>query len=94
MTIDEDNKKNKNINTNVNNPIIDPFKVGSLSVREVNDCLYGPLGSYFYEYADMYDVDANLMCAIAMQESSLNHKACIPRVWIWSRTYAISKSIW
>ena len=86
--------KNNNINTNVNNPIIDTFKVGSLSVREVNGCLYGPLGKYFYEYADMYGVDANLMCAIAMQESSLNHKACIPGVWIWSRTYAISKSIW
>lgn len=84
-TEDKKNSENKAQNTKIAvDTMIDPFKIGSGGVREVNDCLYGPLGRYFYEYAEAYGVDPNLMCAIAMQESSLNHKACIPGGYMYS----------
>lgn len=65
-------------NVDKKSDITDPFKIGSGGVREVNDYLYGPMGKFFYEYSEAYGVDPNIMCAIAMQESSLNHKECIP----------------
>ena len=79
IVVTEDDSKKLVVKTgNDNDDTYNPFKVGSGGVREVNEFLYGPMGKYIYEYAEMYGVDPNLMCAIAMQESSLNHKECIP----------------
>lgn len=60
-------------------PVTDPFKVGSSPDKNmVIDFLYGPIGKYIYKYAEEYGVDPNIMAAIAMQETTLNHYACIP----------------
>ena len=57
----------------------DPFNVGSSPDKKmVIDFLASPEGQLIYKYSEQYGVDPNIMAAIAMQESTLNHNACIP----------------
>lgn len=57
----------------------DPFNVGSSPDKKmVIDYLASPEGQLIYKYASEYGVDPNIMAAIAMQETTLNHNACIP----------------
>ena len=57
----------------------DPFNVGSSpDKRMVIDYLASPEGQLIYKYASEYGVDPNIMASIAMQETTLNHYACIP----------------
>ena len=59
--------------------IKDPFNVGSSPDKKmVVDFLASPEGNLIYKYASDYGVDPNIMAAIAMQETTLNHYACIP----------------
>ena len=55
------------------------FMVGSSEYkRNVIDFLYSPSGNLIYKYSEQFGVDPNLIAAMAMQESSLNHNDCIP----------------
>ena len=57
----------------------DPFNVGSNTDKKmVIDFLASPTGQLVYKYASDYGVDPNIMASIAMQETTLNHEACIP----------------
>ena len=57
----------------------DPFNVGSSPDKNmVVDYLASPEGQLIYKYAEQYGVDPNIMASIAMQETTLNHNACIP----------------
>lgn len=57
----------------------DPFNVGSSPDKKmVIDYLASPEGQLIYKYAEQYGVDPNIMASIAMQETTLNHYACIP----------------
>ena len=57
----------------------DPFSVGSNPDKKmVIDFLSSPTGQLVYKYASDYGVDPNIMASIAMQETTLNHDACIP----------------
>ena len=59
--------------------VLDPFNVGSSPDKKmVIDYLASPEGQLIYKYAEQYGVDPNIMAAIAMQETTLNHYACIP----------------
>lgn len=59
--------------------VLDPFNVGSSPDKKmVIDYLASPEGQLIYKYAEQYGVDPNIMAAIAMQETTLNHEACIP----------------
>lgn len=40
--------------------------------------LQSPTGDYIYKYSEMYGVDPNIIAAICMQESSLEHYECLP----------------
>ena len=56
-----------------------PFKVGSSPDKQmIMNFLASPEGQYVYKYAEQYGVDPYIMAAIAMQETTLNHYACIP----------------
>ena len=58
---------------------IDPFSVGSSPDKNmVVDFLSSSEGQLIYKYAEQYGVDPNIMASIAMQETTLNHSACIP----------------
>lgn len=58
---------------------IDPFNVGSSPEKNmVVDFLSSSEGQLIYKYAEQYGVDPNIMASIAMQETTLNHNACIP----------------
>lgn len=57
----------------------DPFNVGSsLDKNKVIDFLNSKDGKLIYKYSSDYGVDPNIMASIAMQETTLNHEACIP----------------
>lgn len=60
--------------------IKDPFLVGSKidCVDQVNQFLYGPQGRIIYDYSEAYGIDPNLIAAMCMQETSLQHANCIP----------------
>ena len=58
---------------------LDPFNVGSsLDKNMVVDYLSSYEGGLVSKYASDYGVDPNIMVSIAMQETTLNHSACIP----------------
>lgn len=57
----------------------DPFSVGSSdSIPTVIDFLSSPVGNIIYRYSEDYGVDPNIMAAICMQETSLEHQRCSP----------------
>ena len=73
----DDNTIVSNVNEKIS--ISNPFNVGnSPDKKMVIDFLASPDGQYIYKYAEEYGVDPNIMAAIAMQETTLNHYACIP----------------
>ena len=71
--------QNNDANIDTENKVLDPFNVGSSPDKKmVVDYLFSPEGQLIYKYAKQYGVDPNIMAAIAMQETTLNHDACIP----------------
>ena len=57
----------------------DNFHVGSSEYkRNVIDFLSSPSGNLIYKYSEQFGVDPNIIAAMAMQETSLNHNECIP----------------
>ena len=71
--------QNNDVSIDNENKALDPFNVGSSPDKKVVvDYLFSPEGQLIYKYAKQYGVDPNIMAAIAMQETSLNHNACIP----------------
>lgn len=57
----------------------DVFGVGSNDDKSyVEAFLQSPTGNYVYKYSEMYGVDPNIIAAICMQESSLEHYECLP----------------
>ena len=47
-------------------------------ISYIYDFMETPSYNYFIRYADMYGVDPQIMLAIAMQESGLDHESCLP----------------
>lgn len=61
----------------VNNTNI--FNIGSKATPEwIATVLDSEMGQLFVKYGEMYGIDPYLLIAKSMQESSLNHDACIP----------------
>lgn len=72
VEIKSESESEKVINYNI-------FGVGSNDNKSyVEEFLQGEAGSYVYEYSEMYGVDPNIIAAMCMQESSLEHYDCIP----------------
>lgn len=71
-SIEENNiKEIKNID--------DPFLVGSSEYKKnVIDFLSSPSGNLIYKYSKEFGVDPNIIAAMGMQESTLDHNATIP----------------
>ena len=46
----------------------------------VEEFLKTEAGEYIYKYSDCYGVDPNVMAAMCMQESSLDHNSCLPAI--------------
>ena len=71
--------QNNDVSIDNENKALDPFNVGSSPDKKmVIDFLASPEGQLIYKYTKQYGIDPNIMTAIAMQESTLNHYACIP----------------
>lgn len=76
--VDMDNEQIFNETLSYTN-VEDPFCVGSSDLlATISQFLNSDIGSYIFKYSDDYGVDPNIIAAICMQESSLEHERCSP----------------